>query len=96
MIRHSMNTVKNAADHINNGQIPVITFDQPLYTIAKQIQWKWIYSEEEFVILLGGLHIEKAALSTVGDWMKGSGWTSALVQAHVTSPGTAADSFLKV
>ena len=45
--------------------------------------------------MLGGLHIEKAALSTVGDWLKGSGWTSALVQADVATPGTA-DSFLKV
>ena len=45
--------------------------------------------------MFGGLHIEKAALSTVGDWLKGSGWTSALVQADVTTPGTA-DSFLKV
>ena len=84
-------------DHINSGQIPVIAFDQPLYTIAKQIQWKWpeMYGEKKFVIMLGGLHIEKAALYTVGDWLKGSGWTTALVQADVTTPGTA-DSFLKV
>ena len=68
-----------------------------MYTIAKQIQWKWpeIYGEEKFVIMLGGLHIEKAALSTVGDYLKGSGWTSALVQADVATLGTA-DSFLKV
>ena len=38
---------------------------------------------------------DKTALSTVGDWLKGSGWTSVLVQADVTTPGTA-DSFLKV
>ena len=97
MIRHSMDIIRNAVDHINNGQVPVITFDQPLYTIAKQIQWKWseIYGEEKFVIMLHGLHIEKAALSTVGDWLKGSGSTSALVQATVTTRGTA-DSFLKV
>ena len=97
MIRHSMDIIRNAVDHINNEQVPVITFDQPLYTIAKHIQWKWpeIYGEETFVIMLGGLHIKKAALSTVGDWLKGSGWTSSLVQADVTTPGTA-DSFLKV
>ena len=97
MIRHSVNIIRNAVDHVNNGQVPVITFEQPLYAIAKQILWKWpdVYGEEEFVIMLGGLHIEKAALSTVGDWLKGSVWTSALVQADVTTPGTA-DSFLKV
>ena len=97
MIRHSVDIIRNAVDHINDGQVPVITFDQPLYTIAKQIQWKWpeIYGEEKFVIMIGGLDIEKAALSTVGDWLKGSVWTSSLLQADVTTPGTA-DSFLKV
>ena len=76
MIRHSMDMIRNAVDHINNGQVPVITFDQPLYTVAKQIQWKWpeIYGEEKFVIMLGGLHIEKAALSTVGDWLAERMW----------------------
>ena len=69
MICHSTNVERNAVDHINNGQVSVIISDQPLYTIAKQIQWKWpeIYGEEKFVIMLGGLHIEKAAPSTVGD-----------------------------
>ena len=31
MIRHSMNM-------LNPGQIPIVAFDQQLYTIAKQIQ----------------------------------------------------------
>ena len=55
MIRYSVNIIRNAVDHINNGQVPVITFDQPLYTIAKQTQWKCpeIYGEEKFVIMLG-------------------------------------------
>ena len=75
MIHHSMNLIKNAVDHINSGQIPVIAFDQPLYTIAKQIQRKWpeMYGEEKFVIMLGGFHVGKAALFTVGNWLKGSG-----------------------
>ena len=35
-----------------------------------------------------------AALKTLGDWLKGSGWVQALVQAEITTPG-AVDSFLK-
>ena len=35
MIRHSMDVIKAAVNTVNPGQIPVITFDQPLYTIAK-------------------------------------------------------------
>ena len=42
--------------------------------------------------MFGGLHIELAALKMVGDWLQGSGWVHALVQAEITTPGTA-DSF---
>jgi len=86
----------NAVEHLNPGQIPVVTFDQPLFSLAKQIQWKWPqeYGEEKFVILFGRLHIEMAALKTVGDWLQGSGWVQALVQAEITSAETA-DSFLR-
>ena len=44
--------------------------------------------------MMGGLHIEMATLKTLGDWLKGSGWVQALVQADLATPGTA-DSFLQ-
>ena len=50
MIRHSMNVVKKAVAVLNPGQIPVITFDQPLFKIAKQIQWMWPEEYGEGVI----------------------------------------------
>ncbi len=43
--------------------------------------------------MFGGLHIEMAAFSSIGSLLKGSGWTSALTDAGVTSFGTA-ESFL--
>jgi len=91
-----MDVVKNAVENLNTGQTPVLTFDQPLYALAKQIQWKWPekYGEHQFVVMFGGLHIEMAALKTVGDWLRGSGWVQALVQAEITTAGTA-DSFLQ-
>ena len=46
------------------------------------------------LLCLEVIHIELAALKTLGDLLKESGWTSALVQAGVTTAGTA-DSFLK-
>ena len=96
MIKHSLHVIKSVIEHLNPGQTPVVTFDQPLYALAKQIQWKWPenYSEDKFVIMFGGLHIEMAALKTLGDWLKGSGWVQALVPANVTTPGIA-DSFCK-
>ena len=87
---------QSATEHLNPKQTPVITFDQPLYALAKRIQWKWPeeYGESKFVIMFDGLHIEMAALKMLGDWLKGSGWVQALVQAEITTQGTA-DSFLK-
>ena len=91
-----MDVVKKAVEILNPGQIPIITVDQPLYTVAKQIQWRWpeTHGEDHFIVMFGGLHIEMAALKTLGDLLEGSGWTGALVQARVATPGTA-DSFLK-
>ncbi len=39
--------------------------------------------------MFGGLHIEMAALKILGDLLEGNGWTGALVQAGVATPGTA-------
>ena len=44
--------------------------------------------------MLVGLHIEMAAPTTVGDYLKGSGWVQALVQADFATTGTA-DSYLR-
>ena len=96
MIRHSMDIMKTAVGILNQGQVPVIACDQALYTLAKQIQWTWptTHGEDHFVVMFGGLHIEMAALKTLGDLLEDSGWTAALVQAGVASSGTS-DSFLK-
>ena len=96
MIRHSMDVVKHAVDILNPGQVPIITVDQPLYSVAKQIQWSWpaTHGENHFILMFGGLHIEMAALKTLGDLLDGSGWTGSLIQAGVATSGTA-DSFLR-
>ncbi len=44
--------------------------------------------------MLGGLHTEMAIMKCLGDWLQESGWTNALVQANIASPGKA-DAFLK-
>ena len=91
-----MNIVNKSVQVLNPGQISVIACDQPLYAIAKRIQWHWpeTHGESKFIIMLGGLHVEAATLRALGDWLGGSGWTSAIVQANIASPGTA-ESFLK-
>lgn len=100
MIKHGMYVQKMLTEHlanyINPGQIPVMTFDQPLFALAKFVQWKWpeVFGESRFLVMFGGLHIEMALWNTIGDFMEGSGWTAALTEAGVASAGKA-DSFLK-
>ena len=50
-----MDVTKLAVDHVNKGQTPVIAFDQPLYALAKQVQWNWKdhYGEDKFVVIMG-------------------------------------------
>ena len=97
MVKHGMDVQKQTIQYLNPGQIPVTTFDQPLFALAKIVQWKWpdAYGEQKFVVMLGGLHTEMALWNTLGDVLESSGWTAALAEAEVTSSDTAA-SFLKV
>ena len=87
MIKHAMTMVKAAVQYLNPGQTPVLVCDQPIFAIAKEIQWTWpdTFGENLFVIMLEGLHIE---LKTLGPWLDASGWTEAL-----TTVGTA-DSYM--
>ena len=92
---HSVMEVNETLTYLNTDQIPVITDDQPIYAVLKQIQWQWPEQsgENKFVIMFGGLHIEMAALKSIGTLLQSSGWTSAIVEADIASSGTA-ESFL--
>ena len=41
-IKHVMQKVQDAVAYLNPGQVPVITADQSIYAIAKQVQWQWL------------------------------------------------------
>ena len=67
MIRHALNVIRVAVKELNPAQVPIVTLDQPLYSLAKQVQWCWpeTHGEEHFVIILGGLHIEMCCLKMI-------------------------------
>ena len=91
MIKHGMDVVKQATILLNPGQTPVITFDQPLFALAKLVQWNFpaTHGEGQYVAMLRGLHTEMALCNVLGDLLEGSGWTLALSKAEVSSAGTA-------
>ena len=97
MIKHGMDVQRQAIAYLNPGQILVTAFDQPLFAIAKYVQWKWpsTHGEHMHVVMLGGLHTEMALWKTLGDVLEGSGWTTALTEAEIASSGIV-DSFLNV
>ena len=63
--------------------------------LAKRIQWELpgIYGEEKYGVTMGGLYIEMAVLKVPGDWLINSGWTTALVEAEIATPGRASRLF---
>ena len=79
-----MDKLREIVALLNPGQVPLISVDQPIYAVAKQVQWHWpeLYIEDKFVIMFGGLHIEKAALKFIGTLLQDSGWTGALLEAE--------------
>ena len=54
-----MDGVKNVVEHLNPGKTPVITFDQPLFALAKQIQCKWPENYEVQEGLCKGLQVQE-------------------------------------
>lgn len=57
VVRHTMDIVISTTRKINPTQTPVWTGDQPVYAIAKQIQWLYPdkYGEDKIVVMLGNL-----------------------------------------
>lgn len=97
MVKHSMNLTKILTAYLNPGQTAVLCADQQLYAIIKAIQWNWPqeYGESHIVSMLGPLHIEKAFLRVLGQFLEGSGWTTIISHSEVSSAGSA-EGFQKV
>jgi hypothetical protein len=96
MIKHGMDVQKQAINFLNPGQVPIITVDQPLFALAKFIQWRFpdTHGEDKFVMMLGGFHTELNLWKTLGDLLEGSGWANLLTEADIATSGVA-DSFLR-
>ena len=78
----------DAVAYLNPGHTPVVAFDQPLFALAKKIQWHHPDTYGRLVMMMmGPLHTEMAFMNTVGDLLKDSGWTTIITNAEVARPG---------
>ena len=68
MLKHGIDIMKQITMHLDLGQAPVMVFDQPLFALAKFVEWRWSFThgENQFVVMFGGLHIEMGLWNTIG------------------------------
>ena len=96
MVWHGMKVLRQAINNINPGQTPVMVADQPLFTLAKKLQWKYPqteHGEDSFLVTLGAMHTEKMLWGVSGDWLDGGGWITVLTNSGI-STGSKAQSFI--
>ena len=67
IVKHCMVVVQRTIQDINPNQVRVITADQPVYALRKQIQWKYpnTFGKDSFPIMMGGLHLEMPMLAVL-------------------------------
>ena len=71
---HIMSITKDYTNFLNPKQTIVSSSDCPLYYLKKKIQWACpeIFSNSQYLPLIGGLHQEQCALTAHGDLIKGT------------------------
>ena len=91
MLAHLMMLAETMTEKLNPGQTPWIETDQPLYEKLKRLQQKYPekFGENKFLITMGSLHTEKCLWSASGEFVNGSGYTSALTSSGVCTSGVA-------
>ena len=80
MMMHAMDIFTTTIGYMNPTQTPVYECDWHLFATGKTRQ-------DMILIMIGGLHIEMNFVKLIGDWLTGSGWTSALAPAEITTSG---------
>ena len=86
-VRHCIEIVQNITNNLNPTEKVIITADQPVHALGKQVQWMYQERYGNVLWMMGPLHIELAYMSATGDWIEDSGWVEALKKANVSTPG---------
>ena len=62
------NSVATYGSTSTSSPAPVMTVDQPLYALAKEIQWSKpnVLGEDKFLFMMGDLHIKMTLMKCLG------------------------------
>ena len=68
MIHHAMLLIQQRTKYLNPGQTPVMTADQPLFALPKEIQWLKpdVLGENKLLVLMGYLYTEMTFMTCLG------------------------------
>ena len=68
MIHHAMLLIQQQTKYLNPGQTLVMTADQPLFALAKEIQWLKpdVLGKNKLLVLMGDLHTEMTFMTCLG------------------------------
>ena len=58
MVCHCIKIVRYTINHLNPGQITVLTADQPVYALGKQVQWTYHEDYKNVTWLMAPSHID--------------------------------------
>ena len=89
MVAHILSLSMAVTEQLNPGQTTWIETDQPLYYLTKRIQQKYPdeFGEGKLLVTMGSLHTEKMLWTASGEFVNGSGYTSALTSSGLCSSG---------
>ena len=90
-VAHVLKIACGLTQYLNPGQIAMVETDQPLYQIAKKLQWKYpdeVFSEDNLFVSLGSLHTEKMLWQMSGDIQECSGIVTAFQNSGIETFGS--------
>ena len=88
-----MEFIHELTEKLNPGQTTVITGDQSVYALGKQVQWAFPEKFNCIMWFMGSLHIEMVLGSVIGQWLDGSGWVEVFTKSRISTAGKV-ESFL--
>ena len=67
MVSHCIIIICKIIEHVNPGQSPVITGNQPVYALGRQVSFMYPLEFDKVIWMMGPLQTEIAFISAIGD-----------------------------